>query len=166
MQIKWLTRLRFETAESSSFHHAIEYRMPHARLEPGEKFRFTLENSRPTWDLRVMSYIFDPEPGAELKAGPITVSGVAYNDGKAPIESVLVSFDRGKSWQSAELDVPESPYAWYLWKGQTTLEPGNYEIWARATDALGRSQPLDGKIFWNPNGYEWTGVFKNEVTVR
>jgi sulfite oxidase len=33
-------------------------------------------------------------------------------------------------------------------------------------DFRNRSQPLDGSIFWNPNGYEWTGVFKVEVTVR
>jgi len=25
---------------------------------------------------------------------------------------------------------------------------------------------FDGKIYWNPNGYEWTGIFKNEVTVE
>jgi sulfite oxidase len=166
MQIKWLARLRFETAESPNFYHATEYRVPLSLLKPGEKFRFTLENSRPTWDIRLMSYILDPAPGAELKAGPVTVSGVAYNDGKAPIESVLVSVDRGQSWQPAEFEVPESPYAWYQWKTQTTLKPGTHEIWARAIDALGRSQPLDGKIFWNPNGYEWTGVFKTEVTVK
>jgi hypothetical protein len=113
-----------------------------------------------------MSYILGPESGATLKAGPVTVSGVAYNDGKARIESVLVSVDRGQSWQPAKFDVPDSPYAWYQWKTQATLGRGNQEIWARATDALGRSQPLDGKIFWNPNGYEWTGVFKVEVTVK
>ncbi len=44
------------------------------------------------------------------------------------------------------------------------LEPGEHEIWARAIDALGRSQPLDGSVFWNPNGYEWTGVYKTPVT--
>ena len=95
MQVKWLARLRFETAESSNFYHATEYRVPHALLKPGEKFRFTIENSRPTWDVRLMSYILDPAPGAKLKAGAVTVSGVAYNDGTAPMESVLVSFDRG-----------------------------------------------------------------------
>ena len=52
------------------------------------------------------------------------------------------------------------------WKTEKTLVPGTHEIWARATDALGRSQPLDAKIYWNPNGYEWTGIFKNEVTVE
>jgi sulfite oxidase len=165
MQIKWLTRLRFETAESPNFYHATEYRMPYTLLKPGEKFRFTLENSRPTWDIRLMSYILNPLPGATLKAGAVTVSGVAYNDGKAPIELVLVSVDKGQSWQPAKLDVPASPFAWYLWKAEVTLKTGIHEIWARATDALGRSQPLDGKIFWNPNGYEWTGVFKNEVVV-
>jgi sulfite oxidase len=48
---------------------------------------------------------------------------------------------------------------------QTHLEPGPYEIWSRAVDALGRSQPLDGSVHWNPNGYEWTGVFKSMLTV-
>jgi sulfite oxidase len=166
MQIKWCTRLRFEISESRCFYHATEYRMPYARLEPGEEFRFTLENSRPTWDICLMSYILDPEPGATLKAGAITISGVAYNDGKAPIESVLVSVDQGQSWKPATFDVPESPYSWYQWKSEATLAPGKHEIWARATDALGRSQPLDGKIFWNPNGYEWNGVFKNDVIVE
>ena len=166
MQIKWVTRLRFETAESPNFYHATEYRMPNTRMEPGSKFKFTLENSRPTWDIRLMSYILDPLPGAKLKAGPISISGVAYNDGKAAIESVLVSVDKGKSWTPAEFDVPESPYSWYEWKAEKTLGPGTHEIWARATDLLGRSQPLDGKIYWNPNGYEWTGIFKNEVTVE
>ena len=166
MQIKWLSRLRFETAESPTFYHATEYRVPYALMKPGEKFRFTLENSRPTWDIRLMSYILDPEPGAKRKAGPVTVSGVAYNDGKARIESVLVSVDKGQTWKPAKFEVPDSPYAWYQWKSEETLKPGNHEIWARATDALGRSQPLDGKIFWNPNGYEWTGVFKNKITVQ
>ena len=36
----------------------------------------------------------------------------------------------------------------------------------RSQFGLGRSQPQDGSVFWNPNGYEWTGVFKTEVTVR
>jgi DMSO/TMAO reductase YedYZ molybdopterin-dependent catalytic subunit len=166
MQVKWLARLRFETTESLNFHHATEYRVPLSPVKPGDRFEFTLENSRPTWDLRLMSYILDPEPGATMKAGAVTVSGVAFNDGKVPVESVLVSFDRGRSWQPATLEIPDSPYAWYRWTTQTTLEPGKYEIWARATDALGRSQPLDGRVHWNPNGYEWTGVFKNKLTVE
>ena len=165
MQIKWLMRLRFETTESTCFYHADEYRVPLSPVKPGERFRFTLENSRPTWFIRLMSYILEPLDGANLKAGPVTVSGVAYNDGSTRMESVLVSFDRGSSWQPAEFEAPESPYAWYQWTTQAELEPGVHEIWSRAIDALGRIQPLDGSVHWNPNGYEWTGVFKTKVTV-
>ncbi|WP_330256154.1 molybdopterin-dependent oxidoreductase [Nocardia sp. NBC_00565] len=165
MQLKWLSRLRFETSESTCFYHATEYRVPLSPVKAGERFRFTLENSRPTWDIRLMSYILDPEQGATLGTGEVTVSGVAYNDGKARLESVLVSFDEGRSWQSAEFETPESPFAWYQWTTRTTLEPGVHQIWSRALDYLGRSQPLDGSVYWNPNGYEWTGVYKTEVTV-
>jgi sulfite oxidase len=166
MQVKWLRRLRFETAESTNFYHASEYRVPLSLLQPGERFRFTMENSRPTWDIRLMSYILEPEGGAKLKAGVVTVTGVAYNDGSVRMESVLVSFDRGQSWQPAKFEVPDSPYAWYRWTTQANLKPGVHEIWSRAIDALGRSQPLDGSIYWNPNGYEWTGVYKVQVTVN
>jgi sulfite oxidase len=166
MQVKWLRALRFETAESPNFYHATEYRVPRSLLKPGEKFRFTMENSRPTWDIRLMSYILQPESGAKLKAGAVNISGVAYNDGSVRLESVLVSFDRGQSWQPAKFEVPDSPYAWYRWTTQANLKPGVHEIWSRAIDALGRTQPLEGSIFWNPNGYEWTGVFKVEVTVN
>jgi sulfite oxidase len=166
MQVKWLRRLRFETAESPNFYHATEYRVPLSLLKEGEKFRFTMENSRPTWDIRLMSYILKPEAGAKLKAGNVTINGVAYNDGSVRLESVLVSFDRGQNWQPAKFEVPESPYAWYRWTTQANLKPGIHEIWSRAIDALGRTQPLDGSIFWNPNGYEWTGVFKVEVKVE
>jgi DMSO/TMAO reductase YedYZ molybdopterin-dependent catalytic subunit len=83
MQVKWLARLRFETAESPNFYHATEYRVPLSLLKPGEKFRFTMENSRPTWDIRLMSYILGPLSGAKLRSGSVTVNGVADNDGKA-----------------------------------------------------------------------------------
>jgi hypothetical protein len=166
MQMKWLSRLRFEASETSNFYHATDYRVPLRRLKPGEPFRFTLENSRPTWSLRVMSYILEPDRNAALPAGPVTVRGVAFNDGAAPLETVLVSFDRGGSWKAAALTRPDSPYAWYPWTATAELPPGSHEIWSRAIDALGRSQPLDGSTHWNPNGHEWNGVFKTPVTVR
>src|SRR4029077_13249697 len=106
-------------------------------------FRFTPENSRPTWHIPLMSYILEPVSGATLPAGPVTVDGVAYNDGSARLESVLVSVDQGRSWQAASFDSPKSPYAWYLWSTQVDLGPGTHEIWVRAIDQLGRSQPLD-----------------------
>jgi hypothetical protein len=166
MQVKWLQRLRFEDSESTTFYHAVEYRVPYARLEPGEEFAFTLENSTPTWNVRVMSFIFDPAPGATIRADAATFSGVAFNDGAVPIESLLVSFDRGQSWREAALGVPASPYAWYPWRIHAELDAGTHEVWCRAIDALGRTQPLDGAVNWNPNGYEWNGVHRIEVRAR
>ena len=90
---------------------------------------------------------------------------MAFNDGEAKIDQVLVSIDRGNSWQRAELETPGSPYAWSRWKANVTLGRGRHQIWARASDTLGRSQPLDGSIFWNPEGYTWNGVEKIDVTV-
>jgi DMSO/TMAO reductase YedYZ molybdopterin-dependent catalytic subunit len=166
MQVKWLSHLRFEVSESTTFYHVSEYRVPLRRQKPGEKFRFSLENSRPTWSLRLMSYILEPQQNGTVPAGPVRVSGIAYNDGSAPLESVLVSFDRGESWKAAAFTRPDSPYAWHQWTTEADLQPGPHEIWSRAVDALGRSQPLDGSIYWNPNGYEWSGVYKTQVTVQ
>jgi DMSO/TMAO reductase YedYZ molybdopterin-dependent catalytic subunit len=166
MQVKWLRRLRFEKTESTNFYHATEYRVPKVILKPGERFKFTIENSIPTWKIRLMSFIFSPAPAATLRAGTQTFNGVAFNDGSARLESLLVSFDRGGSWRQAQLQVPDSPYAWHPWTIQEDLKPGAYEVWSRAVDVLGRSQPLDGGIWWNPNGYEWNGVHKIEVTVK
>jgi sulfite oxidase len=165
MQIKWLQRLRFESTESTNFYHAVEYRVPKARVRYGETFGFTLENSVPTWKLRITSLILDPESSAVLTAGDHTFRGVAFNDGDAPIESVLVSFDRGKSWRSAALQPSRSPYAWCRWTIQKSFAPGTHEVWSRAIDVLGRAQPLDASIYWNPNGYQWNGVCRLEVHV-
>lgn len=158
MQVKWLERLRFESSESMGFYHATEYRVPLAPVKPGEPFQFTLQNSRPTWLLQLTSLILDPAPGSTLTSGPVPVSGVAFNDGAAGLSSVDVSFDRGGSWRSAALDLPESRYAWVPWSIKADLRPGATEIWSRATDGLGRTQPIDGRAHWNPNGYEWNGV--------
>lgn len=165
MQIKWLQRLRFESIESTNFYHAVEYRIPKARVPHGEEFDFTLENSVPTWKLRISSLILDPESSVVLTAGDHAFRGVAFNDGDAPIESVLVSFDRGKSWQSAAFEPSRSQYAWCRWTIRKSLAPGSHEVWSRAIDALGRAQPLDASIYWNPNGYQWNGVCRLKIRV-
>ena len=102
-------------------------------------------------------------PGKKEPLGYLAAA--AFNDGLARIESVLVSTDEGRSWQKARLEVPKSPYAWYRWRAGVNLAPGKHQIWSRAVDALGRSQPLDGSIYWNPRGYTWNGVEKIDVIV-
>jgi DMSO/TMAO reductase YedYZ molybdopterin-dependent catalytic subunit len=165
MHVKWVTRLRFDDRESSHTSQIPNYRTPLEPIEPGATFTPTFANSEPNWRMRLKSVVLSPAAGAKLSAGKVPVVGVAFNDGEARIESVLVSTDSGRTWLQAELHVPESPYAWYRWQASVELPVGPHQIWARAVDALGRTQPLDGSIYWNPQGYTWNGVEKIDVSV-
>jgi DMSO/TMAO reductase YedYZ molybdopterin-dependent catalytic subunit len=165
MHVKWLTRLRFDARESDHTSQIPNYRTPLEPISPGRPFQFTYANSEPNWRMKIKCVVLAPAPGARVAAGEVTVGGVAFNDGEAKIDAVLVSRDEGLTWSRAELIVPESPYAWYRWKARLALSSGKAKVWARAIDALGRSQPLDGAIHWNPQGYTWNGVEKIEIDV-
>lgn len=163
--IKWVKRLRLEAHETANVAQVKRYRAPNTLLTPGQKFTFTYENSSPNWKQRIKSYVWSPLDGEQVKSGKVQIGGPAWNDGSAPITSVQVSVDRGKTWQKADMDISSSPYAWSLWQTTVSLNKGTYEIWSRATDALGRTQPIDGALFWSPKGYEWNGVDKIQISV-
>jgi sulfite oxidase len=165
MQIKWVERLRIEDRESDHESHIPSYRTPIEPIKPGSKFEPTYTNSDPNWRMRLKSVILTPTTDQKVSAGKLRVSGVAFNDGEARIDSVLISTDRGATWRQAEVTTPDSPYAWYVWHAEVELPTGKQEIWSRAFDALGRTQPLDGNIFWNQHGYTWNGVEKIPVIV-
>jgi DMSO/TMAO reductase YedYZ molybdopterin-dependent catalytic subunit len=165
MHMKWLRRLRFTSDESNHSSQIPLYRTPLAPIAPGTKFDATYANSEPNYRMRLKSVVLLPSPGAKLSAGEVNVAGVAFNDGEAKVDQVLVSVDHGNRWQRAQLEVPDSPYAWYRWQATVSLPRGKHQVWARAVDAFGRSQPIDGSIFWNPKGYTWNGVEKIDITV-
>ena len=164
MHVKWLTRLRLEDRETANHHQVARYRNPLEPLRPGEPFESTLDNSEPHWNMRIKSQIFSPGSGATVPAGRVTIKGVAWNDGLARIEMLEWSRDGGRTWQRAELEPSASSYAWHPWQATLQLDPGEHTIHCRATDRLGRSQPLDGAVDWNPAGYCWHGV--ESVTLR
>jgi sulfite oxidase len=164
--IKWVKRIRLEAHETANVAQIQRYRAPNMIITPGEKFTFTYKNSTANWHQRIKSYIWAPLDGQEVSAGKVQIGGPAWNDGQAPLTSVVISVDRGRNWHKTELDFSSSPYAWSLWQTTIKLEnKGTYEIWSRATDALGRTQPIDGTLFWNPKGYEWNGVDKIRITI-
>jgi DMSO/TMAO reductase YedYZ molybdopterin-dependent catalytic subunit len=166
MHLKWLSRLRLEAHETVNHHQVKRYRTPLHPIEPGSKFEYSLENSEPNWNMRIKSVIFSPLDGEQVSAGRLPLSGVAWNDGQAKIEAVELSRDAGLNWQRAKLRVPSSRYAWYPWQSDFQVEQGQHTFLCRAVDALGRTQPLDGSIDWNPAGYGWHGVQSISVTVR
>ena len=164
MHVKWLTRLRLEAQESFNHHQVKRYRTPLRPIAPGAKFDYSLENSEPNWGMRIKSLMLSPLEGARVKAGRTTLDGVAWNDGTARIDAVEWSTDGGRHWQRAELETPASRYAWYHWRAEPILFAGQQTLLCRAVDTLGRTQPLDGSIDWNPAGYGWHGVQAVTVT--
>jgi DMSO/TMAO reductase YedYZ molybdopterin-dependent catalytic subunit len=164
MNVKWLSRLRFEENESTNHHHRDRYRTPKRPIKPGEEFQYNLANSEANWPMRIKSVIFSPLDGEQLSAGKTVVKGVAFNDGAVRIDAVQLSTDGGATWRRAKVEMPDSPYAWHPWQLEMELPRGETRIMARAVDQLGRTQPLEGAIHWNPAGYAWSGV--HAVSVR
>jgi sulfite oxidase len=165
MNVKMPAMLLFAAEQSPSVFQSVGYRMPLAPVEPGQ-FKFddyTLYNSVPTYGHRIKSVIFSPLPDDKPKAGATKITGVAFNDGMAPITSVEVSLDGAKTWREAAIEPPESPWAWHHWSLSAHLGPGAHVLASRAIDALGRTQPIDGLTLWNPRGYEWNGVERVKV---
>lgn len=159
MNVKWLSRLRFESEETANYNHVGRYRTPLKPIAPGSAFKSTIANSEPNWNMRIKSVIFSPLEGEKVQGGrEVVVSGVAWNDGQTKLATVEVSVNGGQSWEQAELTHPSSPYAWHPFKLKVRLPAGSHSVRSRAVDVLGYSQPLDGGIHWNPAGYAWSGV--------
>ena len=165
MNVKWLSRLRFEAIESNNVNQIPRYRIPNDPIEPGTPITYTHENSTPNWRQRVKSVIFSPANEDEVAAdGEVAVSGVAWNDGTVPVTAVEISVDDGQTWRRAELSAPHGGYGWYEFSTVVRLASGPNRIWSRAVDERGDAQPLNGSILWNPSGYEWNGADYVDVT--
>jgi len=101
----------------------------------------------------VKSIVTFPKSGITHKqAKKLAVRGHAWA-GDFEVTELYVSNDFGVRWHKADLKPPVNRLAWQHW--QATVEfpkTGYYEVWARAVDSLGNSQPmvLPG---WNPKGY-------------
>lgn len=166
MNLKWLSELNFVSQESTNYNHVPRYRVPNQNIKPGEQYEFSLENSRFNWALNTKSILLTPTDGQEIPAGPTTVKGVAFNDGRASITAVYLSTNQGGSWTQAQLRPASSLYGWTQFQQTLELKAGPQEIWCRAIDAYGRTQPDNGSITWNPRGYEWNGIEKIPVVCR
>jgi sulfane dehydrogenase subunit SoxC len=97
-----------------------------------------------------------------LRAGQTAVEGRAWS-GWAPVDAVDVSVDDGQTWTSATLEPAPDRWGWARWAWRWEATPGSYTMSARASDASGRSQPVDQP--WNRGGFANNIVQRVPVTV-
>ena len=127
------------------------YRVPCEAVAPGTVVpdeQMCIIHSMP-----VKSLVTWPESGVDHPVNePLQVRGHAWA-GDLEVVKVSTSIDFGATWQAARLEPPANRLAWQRWSVPVSFPaPGYYEVWARAEDARGRSQPMlvPG---WNPRGY-------------
>src|SRR5690606_14545818 len=94
-----------------------------------------------------------PKSGAVISSTKtLAVRGHAWA-GDLRVKEVAVSIDYGASWQKADLKPPKNRLAWQQWSTEIEFpERGYYEVWVRATDSEGITQPMVMPQ-WNPGGY-------------
>ena len=146
---KWLTRIwvRDQVHDGEKM-GGQSYRVPAYPVAPGTDV--------PNEDMVIMgampvkSIVTFPANGTETGLST-DVRGHAWV-GDRTIERLEVSIDFGATWTEAELDDPVNRGAWQNWRTNVSFpQAGYYEIWAKATDSEGISQPH--AIAWNPRGY-------------
>jgi DMSO/TMAO reductase YedYZ molybdopterin-dependent catalytic subunit len=137
------------------------YRIPDTpdhSIEPGTTPKATIPINRFT----VRSFITSVADGAKLKAGSVTLHGIAFDGGKG-IKDVSVSTDGGKTWTPAKLGKNLGKYSFREWKLPVKLTAGDHDLKVRATSNSGETQP--DKPRWNPAGYLRNVVETTRVTV-
>jgi len=149
---KWLTGLLIrDRVHDGEKMLGQSYRVPCRPVAPGSDVAD--EDMCIIESMPVKSLVTYPQSGAVTRRGaPFPVRGHAWA-GDRRVRRVHTSIDFGASWQRARLERPANRLAWQHWTAEIEFpQPGYYEIWARAEDETGVSQPmvLPG---WNPRGY-------------
>ncbi len=149
---KWINRLSIRNkVHDGAKMGGTSYRVPCESVAPGSKVEesdMCIIESMP-----VKSLITFPKSGALLKLGrTLEINGHAWA-GELEVSKVEYSIDFGSTWKQCHLEAPVNRLAWQHFKASLTFpKRGYYELWAKATDQNGKSQPmvLPG---WNPKGY-------------
>jgi DMSO/TMAO reductase YedYZ molybdopterin-dependent catalytic subunit len=127
------------------------YRIPIGKFPVVARF-ISQENatSTPITEMVVNSLITSHRDGAEVKAGKVTVSGLAW-DGGYGIRAVEVSTDSGATWVDATLGQDLGRYAFRPWSFELDAKRGTNMLTANAINNIGQTQTA--KLIFNPAGY-------------
>lgn len=149
---KWLVRLSVRNkVHDGAKMEAPSYRMPCEPVAPGTEVDakdMCIIESMP-----VKSLITYPKTGALITGKKsLGIRGHAWA-GDRSVTDVVYSINFGASWHSCKVSSPANKFAWQHFQANITFpEKGYYEVWAKATDSNGVSQPMLSPG-WNPKGY-------------
>jgi DMSO/TMAO reductase YedYZ molybdopterin-dependent catalytic subunit len=135
--VKWLTRVVVTDRPFAGFWQTLDYTVV-------ERNR-GLPVLAPITEMQVKAEIARPRAGEAVPPNAsFRVFGAAWT-GESEIARVEVSTDGARTWTAARLLGEPVRFAWRLWEypWQTPAGPGRVRLAVRATDARGRTQPLE-----------------------
>lgn len=149
---KWVNRISIRNKEHDGTKMTGDaYRVPCKPVAPGEKVKE--EDMCIIESMPVKSLITYPKSGAMIKKGKtLEIRGHAWA-GELEVTKMEYSIDFGSTWKVCPIEKPANRLAWQHFSASVDFpQDGYYEVWARATDSNGVSQPMliPG---WNPKGY-------------
>jgi len=149
---KWINRISVRNiVHDGTKMTGTAYRVPCNPVAPGEKVKD--EDMCIIESMPVKSLITYPKTGATIQQGKkLNIRGHAWA-GELEVSKMEYSIDFGSTWRECAIEKPANRLAWQHFTANIDFpKKGYYEVWARATDAKGISQPmlLPG---WNPKGY-------------
>jgi len=135
--IKWLQRVIVTNEPFTGYYQTMDYAF--------WKRRGDIAELAPLTEMQIKAEIAKPTQGEAVPVNSnVRVHGAAWTcDGE--ISKVELSTDGGSTWKEAKLLGESKPNAWRLWKydWQTPAAAGTQTLMARATDSLGRTQPVE-----------------------
>ncbi|MCM4152273.1 molybdopterin containing oxidoreductase [Arenibacter sp. N53] len=149
---KWVNRISIRNiVHDGEKMTGSSYKVPCHPVAPGDEVKD--EDMCIIESMPVKSLITFPKSGAIIpKGNKLNIRGHAWA-GELEVSKVSYSIDFGATWSNCTMEKPANRLAWQHFKASINFpKTGYYEVWARATDANGVSQPmlLPG---WNPKGY-------------
>lgn len=149
---KWINRISVRNVVHDGTKMTGDaYRVPCNPVAPGEKVKD--EDMCIIESMPLKSLITYPKTGATISTGKtLDIRGHAWA-GELEVSKMEYSIDFGSTWRECTLDKPANRLAWQHFRASVDFpKKGYYEVWAKATDTRGNSQPmlLPG---WNPKGY-------------
>ena len=149
---KWLSKILIRDKEHDGAKmKGQSYRVPCNPVAPGTEVvdeEMCIIESMP-----VKSLITYPKSGINHRLqNKLNIRGHAWA-GDLGVKNVFYSIDFGANWKITKLKKPKNRFAWQHWEQDLQFpKTGYYELWIKAEDDYGRSQP-SVLPQWNPRGY-------------